>query len=264
VVDTTGVCAQNLAPMANPMAASLLVALICWPSVAGGADDLRRATVWDLKIGQPVAAQPAPDEFRGFACGSNGGPPRRRLAGWSDYMSCRAEASGLHEVYFEYDDEYEYVARARDLPREIARWSGTTEAGFPVVVSALFDDTGVLAAVRIVTDARPDHRNEVADADVRKRADAHLFGQLMAARFDIDPATQCRAQPAAEGESAIGSIFVKQSCEAMDLGRGRKVVVAATFFRKRGQSGTNPQLPTQLTQGQFESSARVEIHRLDP
>jgi len=105
------------------MAASLLVALICWPSVAGGADDLRRATVWDLKIGQPVAAQPAPDEFRGFACGSNGGPPRRRLAGWSDYMGCRPEASGLREVYFEYDDEYEYVARARDLPREIARWS---------------------------------------------------------------------------------------------------------------------------------------------
>ena len=179
-------------------------------------------------------------------------------------MDCRPEASGLHEVYFEYDDEYEYVARARDLPREIARWSGTSEAGFPVVVSALFDDTGVLAAIRIVTDARPDYRNEVADADLRKRADAHLFGQLMAARFDIDPATQCRGLPAAEGESAVGSIFVKQSCEAMDLRHGRRVIVAANFFRKRGQSGTNPQLSTQLTQGQFESSARVEIHRLDP
>jgi hypothetical protein len=264
VVDTTGVRAQNRNSMANQTAAALMAALICWPSSASSADDLRRATVWDLKIGQPVAAQPAPDEFRGFACGSNGGPPRRRIAGWSDYMGCRPEASGLHEVYFEYDDEYEYVARARDLPREIARWSGTTEAGFPVVVSALFDDTGVLGAVRIVTDPRPDHRNEVVDADVRKRADAHLFGQLMAARFDIDPATQCRAQPAADGESAIGSIFVKQSCEATDAGRGRKVIVAANFFRKRGQSGTNPQLPTQLTQGQFESSARVEIHRLDP
>ncbi len=182
------------------MAATLLAALICWPSSPGFADELRRASVWDLKIGQPISAQPVPDEFRGFACGSNGGPPRRRLAGWSDYVGCRPEANGLHEVYFEYDDEYEYVARARDLPREIARWSGTTETGFPVVVSALFDDTGVLAAIRIVTNSRPDYRNEVADADVRKRADAHLFGQLMAARFDIDPATQCRALPAAEGE----------------------------------------------------------------
>jgi hypothetical protein len=259
-----GVDAQNQTRMANRMAANLLVALICWPSAAGCADDLRRATVWDLKIGQPVSAQPAPDEFRGLACGSNGGPPRRRLAGWSDYMGCRPEASGLHEVYFEYDDEYEYVARARDLPREIARWSGTTEAGFPVVVSALFDETGMLAAVRIVTDPRPDYRNEVADADLRKRADAHLFGQLMAARFDIDPATQCRGLPPAEGESAVGSIFVKRSCEATDLPHGRKVIVAANFFRKRGQSGTNPQLSTQLTQGQFESSARVEIHRLGP
>jgi hypothetical protein len=250
--------------MANQTAAALMAALICWPSSASCADDLRRATVWDLKIGQPVAAQPAPEEFRGLACGSNGGPPRRRLASWRDYMDCRPEASGLREIYFEYDDEYEYVARARDLPREIARWSGTSEGGFPVVVSALFDDAGMLAAIRIVTDPRPDYRNEVADADLRKRADAHLFGQRMAARFDIDPATQCRGLPAAEGESAVGAIFVKQFCEATDLRHGRKVIVAANFFRKRGQSGTNPQLPTQLTQGQFESSARMEIHRLDP
>jgi hypothetical protein len=263
-MDMIKVRPQDRARMASRRAAGILVALICWPSSAGCAEDLRRATVWDLKIGQPVAAQPAPESFRGVACGSNGGPPRRRLAGWSDYMDCRPEAGGLREVYFEYDDEYEYVARARDLPREIARWSGTSEAGFPVIVSALFDDTGVLSAIRIVTDARPDYRNEVAEADLRKRADAHLFGQLMAARFDIDPATQCRASPPADGESAVGSIFVKQSCETTDLPHGRKVTVAANFFRKRGQSGTNPQLSTQLTQGQFESSARVEIQRLDP
>jgi hypothetical protein len=86
----------------------------------------------------------------------------------------------------------------------------------------------------------------------------------MAARFDIDPATQCRELPAAEGETAIGSIFVKQSCEVTDVRQDRRVVVAANFFRKPGQSGTNPQLPTQLTQGQYESSARLEIYRLDP
>ena len=33
----------------------------------------------------------------------------------------------------------------------------------------------------------------------------------------------------------------------------------ANYFRKPGQSGVNPQLPTQLTQGQFESSARLDI-----
>jgi hypothetical protein len=31
------------------------------------------------------------------------------------------------------------------------------------------------------------------------------------------------------------------------------------YFRKPGQSAFNPQMPTQLTQGQFESSARLEV-----
>ena len=35
----------------------------------------------------------------------------------------------------------------------------------------------------------------------------------------------------------------------------------ASYFRKLGHSGVNPQLPTQLTQGQFESSARIEIRQ---
>ena len=44
---------------------------------------------------------------------------------------------------------------------------------------------------------------------------------------------------------------------------GRRIVLQVNFFRKPGQSGVNPQLSTQLTQGQFESSARVEILQLD-
>jgi hypothetical protein len=107
-----------------------------------GGTGLRRASVWDLKLGEPIAAQPAPAEFRGFACGANGGAPRQPVSGWSDFKRCAPEADGLREVYFEYDDEYEYIARAKDLPREVARWAGTAEAGFPVIVSALFDEQG--------------------------------------------------------------------------------------------------------------------------
>src|SRR6266446_5813251 len=166
-------------------AAVLLLALVCWSSAAGGAEALRRATVWDLKLGQPVAAQPSPDEFRGFACGSNGGPPRQQLNGWSDFMRCRAEAGGLHEVYFEYDDELEYIARARDLDREITRWAGTTETGYPVVVSALFDDAGVLKGIRMVTDPRPEHRDHITDANLKKRDEAYVLGGIMAARFNV-------------------------------------------------------------------------------
>jgi hypothetical protein len=58
-------------------------------------------------------------------------------------------------------------------------------------------------------------------------------------------------------------VFVKQRCALVDTRNARRVVVAANYFRKPGQSGVNPQLPTQLTQGQFESSARLEIFRLD-
>ena len=246
------------AMMARQAAAALLCGLfLCL--AAAGAQDLRRATVWDLKIGRPIGAQPSPEEFRGFACGSNGGPPHQQLSGWSDFSRCRAEASGLHEVYFEYDDEYEYIARAQDLPGEVSRWAGTTEAGFPVIVSTLFDDGGTLRGIRIVTDPRPEYRNDIIEADLKKRDHAYLFGAFMASRYGLAAARDCTSQPAAAGESAIGSLFVKQSCERTDPARGVKISVRANYFRKPGQSGVNPQLPSQLTQGQFESSARLEI-----
>jgi hypothetical protein len=240
-------------------AATFLFALIL--SVAVGAQDLRRATLWDLKLGEPISAQPAPEEFRGFACGSNGGAPRQQLSGWKDFARCRAEPDGLHEVYFEYDDELEFIARAKDLEREITRWAGTVERGFPVVVSALFDDAGVLKAIRMVTDSRPDYRNDITEANLRKRADAYVLGGIMAARFDIVPARDCTALPLAEGESAIGTLFVKQVCEVSDAASKRKVTLKVNFLRKPGQSGINPQLPTQLTEGQFESSTRIEIYQ---
>ena len=65
--------------------------------------------------------------------------------------------------------------------------------------------------------------------------------------------------PAAEGESAVGGLFVKQSCELDDPAHGRKITLRVNFFRKPGQSAFNPQMATQLTQGQFESSARLEV-----
>jgi hypothetical protein len=241
-------------------AAALLLAFVGCPAAAA-AQELRRATLWDLKLGQPVAAQPAPSEFRGFACGANGGPPRLQLNGFADFARCRVEADGLHEVYFEYDDEYEYIARAKDLPREISRWAGTTEMGFPVMVSALFDDGGVLKGLRMVTDSRPDRRNDVMEADVKKRADAYALGGIMAARHGLEAGRDCTQLPAAEGESAVGSLFVKQWCERIDTAQRQKISLRVNYFRKPGQSGVNPQLPSQLTQGQFESSMRLEIRQ---
>ena len=239
------------------------LAFFLFVALPAPAEELHRATVWDLKLGQPVAAQPSPDGFRGFACGSNGGPPRQPLKGWSDYKICRPEAGGLHEVYFEYDDEYEYIARARDLDREVARWAGTTEAGFPVIVSALFSADGILTAIRIATDSRPEHRSDTTDADLRRRREAYLLGAFMAARFGIEAPRDCMALAAANGESSVGELFVKQSCERVDASAHRKITLRVNYFRKPGQSGVNPQMPTQLTSGQFESSTRVEIFAVE-
>jgi hypothetical protein len=248
--------------MTSWRAATLSLLMLCWLAAAQ-AQELRRATVWDLELGRPVAAQPSPDQFRGFACGSNGGPPRLPLKDWSGYKLCPAEPSGLHEVYFEYDDEYEYIARARDLQREVARWAGTAEAGFPVIVSALFSADGILKAIRLVTDPRPDRRNDTADADLHTRGQAYLLGIRMAARFDIDSKRDCNELPAANGETSVGELFVKQACLRIDKSAGRKVALSINYFRKPGQSGVNPQLPTQMTSGQFESSARIEISSLE-
>ena len=243
---------------------AVFVALALIASTATAAAQInRRANIWDLKLGEGVAAQPSPNEFRGFACGSNGGAPRAPLTGWKDFARCRAEPNGLHEVYFEYDDELEYVARARDLEREITRWFGTTEAGFPIITSALFDKDGVLKGIRLVTDSRPEHRNDITEANVRKRADAYMFGGIMAPRYEIDPQKDCTALPPSDGETDVGGTFVKQTCEHVSATGTRKAFLRVSFFRKPGQSAYNPQLPTEMTAGQFESSARIEIFVVD-
>src|SRR4051812_29393 len=227
---------------------TILLVLMCMtaPGITPArAQELRRSTVWDLKLGQPVPAQPAASEFRGFACGSNGGPPRMKLTGWGDFARCRAEASGLHEVYFEYDDELEYIARAKDLEMNITRWAGTTEVRFPVIVSALFDDAGLLQGIRLVTDPRADYQDQITEANLRKRAEAYVLGGVLAARYGIEASRDCQALPPAEGESAVGMLLIKQSCTKDDEASNRRILLRANFYRKPGQSGTNPQLSTQ-------------------
>jgi hypothetical protein len=244
-------------------AAALLVwAMLCFPAAAAE-PALHRATIWDLLLGAPISAQPPPQEFQAFACGSNGGAPRAPLTGWADFKRCPADADGLHEVYFEYDDELEYIARAHDNETAISRWAGTHEVTFPVIASALFDDAGILKGIRLVTDPRADHKNDITEAERKKREESYQLGGVMASRFGIEAERDCKALPPAEGEGSVGSLFIKQMCERSDPAAGRRYVVRVNLYRKPGQSGVNPQLPTQLTQGQFESSARLEVYVLD-
>jgi len=112
-----------------------------------------RAEVWDLRPGS--AAEALPDGFAEYACGSNGGPPGAPLGGWRDFRRCRPEPDGRYEVYFRYDDELEYWAKANNFSTEVEQYSGTKVYGFPVVLSALFDAGGVLVGTRIADDPCP-------------------------------------------------------------------------------------------------------------
>ena len=257
VVAETGLANTGLAKSGL---ASAVMAAVIGLAAAQTPPSGRLTTVWDLRLGAPVTEQPGRDAFRGFACGSGGGAPRAPLESFAGFRRCAPESGGLREVYFEYDDELEYIARAHDDERAIARFAGTQEQGFPVIVSALIDEAGVVRGIRMVTDPRPEHRNDVIEADRRKREEAHMLASVMASRFDIDPARDCRTIPPAAGETAVGDLFIKTVCERTR--DGRRIVVGASFFRKPGQSGYDPREGGELTRGQFESSGRLEIVQL--
>ena len=143
-----------------------------------------------------------PDAFIDYACGTNGGPPGLPLDGWGDFRRCRPEPSGLREVYFRYDDELEYWARANNLRPQMEQFSGTKTYGFPITVSALIDDDGSVRGIRVVSDPRFEQHN---------RDEAYLLRNFLTARFGRE-GWACEKLAAEDGETAVDGIFVKERC----------------------------------------------------
>src|SRR6516162_1313201 len=199
-----------------------------------------RLEIWDLALGAAVAQ--LPDEFVDYACGTNGGPPSRALEGWRDFRRCRPEASGLREVYFRYDDELEYWARANNLLPQMEQYSGTKSYGFPITVSALIDDAATLRGIRVVSDPR-------GDAD--KRDEAYLLRNFLTARFGRDGWT-CESLPREEGETPVDGIFVKERC-SKQIDAATSASLSTRHLRKAGQSRIDPHTGRETT-GQFEST----------
>jgi hypothetical protein len=199
----------------------------------------------DLRLG--LRADSMPEGYFDHACGTNGGPPSLRLEGWGDFMKCRPEESGLREVYITFDDEWAQIARANpdvDLAW-VNQFSGTVIAGFPVIASVLFDEEGVVRAIRAVTDPR---------AEVEKRSEAYLFSIPVQRRFGPEGWT-CVDLEREPGETDIGGMFVKRKCEKPL--EGRDLVLESHFYRKPGQTGFD--FNGQFVAGQFESTTRFEI-----
>ena len=210
-------------------------------------DKPTRTEVWDLKLGTP--ADRLPEDFTDYACGTNGGPPSIPLNGWRDFRRCRPDAAGLREVYFRYDDELEYWAKANNFATEIERYSGTKVYDFPVVLSARFDESGVLAGLRVVSDPRDRSRD---------RDEAYLLRNFLTARFGRD-GWDCVDLPLADDETPVARTSIKQRCRKAIAGPA-VADIETHFFRKKGQSQYDPQ-SGRTTEGQFESLVRFELMR---
>jgi hypothetical protein len=226
-----------------------------------------RHEIWDIPLGAAIAD--LPDDFVDYACGTNGGPPSLPLSAWKDYRRCRPEANGLREVYFRYDDEIEYWAKANNLAEQMEQYIGTKAYGFPVTVSALIGDDGgegrpgkgepgkgqpgegqtrgVVRGIRIVSDPR----DPTGDRD-----EAYLLRNFLNARFGRE-GWRCEDLGPDPGETPVAGIFIKQRCEK-DMDGGVHGLLVTHYLRKPGQSQYDPHSGRETT-NQFESSVRFEL-----
>lgn len=219
-----------------------MLSLLALPAAAQPAD---RPDVTDLMLGVHHSEQPS--RFREFACGTNGGPPSVLIGGFADFAQCPAEAdTGLHEVTFRYDDELEYYALAMGLAPIAERYGGTRYGTFPVIVSALFDDEGILRGYRIVTDDR---------GTQRQRRVAYTMSVYAKSQFGDE--WTCEDLPAAEGETPLGSLFVKEDCTTTTP-EGGLVTLQARLLHRPGQSAIDPHTG-EVRAGLYVSTASLEV-----
>ena len=221
------------------------------PAISGAEtiEQLVQRDVLELRLGEPVSAQPAP--FREFACGTNGGPPAQPLSGFGDFAQCPVEASsGLHEVAFRYDDELEYYALAMNLAPVANRYGGTRFGSFPVIVSALIDDDAVLRGYRVVTDDRVPLRERRAAYTMNILVKSRLGGEWSCTQRDLDA-----------GETAVGRNFLKEDCVGVSPD-GARLALQARFLHRKGQSQIDPH-SGKVREGLFESTARLEVTDAD-
>jgi uncharacterized protein YjbI with pentapeptide repeats len=221
---------------------------------AGAEERPYRYTIWDLKLGSH-ARELSHTAYVDLACGTNGGPPSVPLESWLDYGKCKPEAgSGLHEVYFRYDDELEYRTLARDPDRVgMYRSEGTSEFQIPVIVSALFDDNGFLIGTRLISDPR---------TDVLTRERGTNLAGVFTARFG-ETGFDCVDLPPREGEEPYRGDFIKERCETVDMQAGIRRVMEKHYYRKPGQKLLDP-VTGQRTVGYFVSETRLESFLLEP
>jgi len=204
--------------------------------------------IWDLKLGGAISTLPL-DQFVDPACGTNGGPPARLLKGFDEFAQCPVDrTTGLHEVWFRYDDELEYIARARRSDALVRQYRANSLALQPIITSLLIDDAGVVQGYRIVNDAR----------GVEGATRIAAFGLADIFKGIAGLNLNCTDLPLAEGERPIDDWFLKQVCEKTTDGQVTRV--EARRYYKAGQFAVDPN-DNRVTENLFERSARIEVYR---
>jgi len=115
-----------------------------------------------------------------------------------------------------------------------------------VILSVLFDGAGTVRGLRFISDPR---------ASPLERRMAHMLRLAVINRYGAG-GWNCTDFPAADGETAVGGVFLKQRCEK--LTPERWLTVEAHFLRKPGQNAIDPKTG-EYTSGQFESWTRFEV-----
>jgi hypothetical protein len=204
-------------------------------------------------------------EFVDPACGTNGGPPGLAIGSFENFEKCPPEASGLREVWFIYDDELEYVARAiapsawwQDPAaptaiaedRRVQQYRATQVMLHPVILSYLIDGDGRVQGYRVFTDPR-------SEADLRMGA--HTVAIAFKGHFGNE-GWECADLPPAPGERAFGTPpngrFIKEHCELVS--DGRKVIVESRLYFKSGQDYVD-RFTGKPMENEFESSSSLQV-----
>jgi hypothetical protein len=119
-----------------------------------------------------------------------------------------------------------------------------------VIISGLFDTSGTLSGLRIVTDPQ---------ISPQERKQAYTLSNFFKARYGSD-GWDCIDSPAAPGETPVGALYINRRCTKLVKGDLR-AVLETRFLRKPGQAEFSSS--GKLTVGQFESSTRLELLRPD-
>jgi hypothetical protein len=187
--------------------AAVVLLSMGWPSLPAQAQpdyDLR-----DITVGMPVVQIPE-EGYVNLTCADD---PGRQLARWSAWRDCPADADTVRAVRFEFNPE---------TSRE-----GTLVAGHPVILTALIDEAGSVASLKIDTDPK---------ARLYMRKKAFLLGVQVMARYGSD-GWECTQRPPDHGEQPVGGTYIRESCRKVI--QGRVLVVERDLFRRIDQDNKN-------------------------